>query len=171
MAEGEDEQPLNPEDKLLELHDEFERQATVFDRASARATGFLALPAVTVALAALSVLWAAGNVLAPRFGLPAPDPPPFGLLQAFGTIAAVVIATLILAGQRRKEESARRRSQLTLHIAAQTEQKVAKLIQLVEEQRRHSPHLPDREDPEAERLAQPSEPRSLLDRLERDASG
>ena len=77
-----------------------------------------------------------------------------------------MLATLILAGQRRENEAVQRRSQLTLHYVAQSERKIAKLIEPLEEQRRHDPMLPDRPDADADRMAKPSEPRRIIDRLE-----
>ena len=161
---------ISPDDKLLELRDEFESRSTPLDHASVRATSLLALPVSSILMALAAGIWTVGNTLAPRFGVRAPDPPPFEELQAFSAVAALVLATLILAGQRRENEASRRRSQLTLHFAAQSEHKIAKLIALLEEQRRHNPMLPDREDAEAQRMAKPSEPRQMIDRLERSAS-
>ena len=169
MAEDTVEPAFNPDEKLLELHAEYERQVTPLDRVFAHATAALARPSASLVIVALTIVWTGYNTLAARVGWRTFDPPPFQELQAFGTVAAVVIATLILAGQRREDEAARRRSQLTLHLAAQSEHKIAKLIALVEEQRRHNPLLPDRVDAEAERMTQPSEPRDVMDRLSEPA--
>lgn len=166
MSDDEDGRALDSDAKLLELRAEYEREATALDRLFARATYLLGSPMVSIAIAVLAAVWMFGNRMAPRFGWRPLDPPPFEALQAFGAVAALVVATMILAGQRREDEAERRRSQLTLHLAAQSEHKIAKLIALLEEQRRHNPLLPDRHDPEAERMAQPSEPRDVMDRLD-----
>ena len=163
-----DEELVGPADKLLELKNEYNQRATPLDRLSRRATQFLSLPLVSIGIAALALAWVVGNVAAPWFGLRPWDRPPFQALQAFGTVASVVIASLILSGQRREDEAEYRRSELTLHLVALCEQKVAKLVGLIEEQRRHNPLLPDRNDEQAEQMAQPSEPRELLDRLARE---
>ena len=47
-----------------------------------------------------------------------------------------------------------------------TEQKAAKIIELLEEMRRDSPTLPDRVDPEAEALKEASDPEIILTALE-----
>ncbi|HEX3861818.1 MAG TPA: hypothetical protein VHY35_09030 [Stellaceae bacterium] len=43
-----------------------------------------------------------------------------------------------------------------------SEQKVTKIIQLLEEYRRDNPHVLDRADAEATAMAQPSDPDSML---------
>jgi uncharacterized membrane protein len=153
--------------KLLKLRAEFEDSASTLDRWSARARCILSSPLTAIIMTIVAVVWCIGNSVAPALGYRAWDPAPFQAMQAFGTVAAVIIASLILAGQRRDDEAALRRSQLTLHLAAQSEHKIAKLIALLEEQRRHNPLLPDREDLQAEQMAKPSEPRAVLDRVAR----
>ena len=64
------------------------------------------------------------------------------------------------------EELADRRSQLTLQLAIMSERKLAKLISLVEEQRRDNFLLEKREDPEANELAKPVDLAASLDRIE-----
>jgi uncharacterized membrane protein len=54
---------------------------------------------------------------------------------------------------------------LLLELAVRSEQKIAKVIALIEESRRDNPLLPDRNDPGAETLSQPSDPGSVLDAI------
>ncbi len=165
MAEDQDSWEADTAEKLLELKNEFAQGATPLDRLSGRARAFLSLPLASIGIGLLALGWGVANAFGPRFGWRAWDPPPFQALQVVGTIASVVIASLILAGQRREDLAAHRRSELTLHLAALSEQKIAKLVALLEEQRRHNPMLPDREDEQAEQMARPAEPRELLERL------
>ena len=153
----------DPHEELLELRSEFERSATPLQRFAARIRCYLGAPltAIMVTLAALA--WTLVNAAMGRHAF---DPAPFAALNTFGTVGALVATVLILAGQRREDEAARRISRLTLHLAAESEQKIAKLIQLVEEQRRDSPVMPDRRDPEAEQMGSPAGPRRVLERLE-----
>ena len=72
---------------------------------------------------------------------------------------------MILATQAREEEAARHRSQLTLQLASLSEQKIAKVIALLEEQRRESPQLASRPDREAEEMSKPADPSHVLDRI------
>ena len=48
---------------------------------------------------------------------------------------------------------------------ALSEQKIAKIIDLLEEQRRENPLLPTRDDQEASAMAQASDPDRVLDRI------
>lgn len=113
----------------------------------------------------LMIDWTLGNY-AERMGrtalkeFPSPD-------LAFGaTIAALLIALLILTTQRHEQELAMKRAQLALQIAMLSERKIAKLIALVEKQRRENPLLVSRIDPKAEEMAHPADPIGALERIE-----
>ena len=81
------------------------------------------------------------------------------------SISQLIITTLILTSQRRKDELSELREQLTLELATMTEQKVAKLIALMEEQRRDSPQLADRVDTEAEQMSAPADPETVVEAI------
>jgi uncharacterized membrane protein len=59
---------------------------------------------------------------------------------------------------------------MTLEAALMTEQKTRKIIDLLEELRRDSPHVPDRDDSEASQMAAKADPRAVLDAIEESAS-
>ena len=103
-----------------------------------------------------SLVWVAGNYVARALGSTALEEFPFPDLGFLATIAALLVALLILTTQRHGEELAERRAQLTLHIAMLSERKIAKVIELLEEQRRDNPMLPSRVDHEAAEMAQAS---------------
>jgi uncharacterized membrane protein len=75
------------------------------------------------------------------------------------------MVVLILATQRREDQLAQRRELLILELAILAEQKTAKVIQLLEESRRDNPLIRNRVDPEAEAMAQPADPKSVLDAI------
>jgi uncharacterized membrane protein len=52
-----------------------------------------------------------------------------------------------------------------LELAILSEQKTAKVIQLLEESRRDNPLILNRVDQEAEAMAQPADPQSVLDTI------
>jgi uncharacterized membrane protein len=54
---------------------------------------------------------------------------------------------------------------LILELAILSEQKIAKVIQLLGESRRDNPNLRDRSDPEAETMGQAADTRSVLDAI------
>ena len=119
-----------------------------------------------VAIGLFVILWITGNHLAKRIGGAAFEEFPFPELGLLATIAAVIIALLILTTQRHADELADRRAQLTLQIALLSEKKVAKIIELLEEQRRDNPLLASRTDHVANEMAVSVDPEVALARIE-----
>jgi uncharacterized membrane protein len=77
-------------------------------------------------------------------------------------IASLLISTGVLIYQNRQERVAEERSHLMLQLDLLTEQKIVKLISLVEELRTDLPNVRNRVDPEAEEMQQPIDPQALL---------
>ena len=77
-----------------------------------------------------------------------------------------MVALLILSTQQHGEELAQRRAELTLQMVILAERKVAKVIELLEEQRAENPLLDSRRDNEAEQMARAADPREALERIE-----
>ena len=109
--------------------------------------------------------WIGLNVLVMLMGHQPPDEPPFYWLQGAIGLGALYMTTLILTTQRREDELASHREQLTLELAILGEQKAAKIIELLEELRRDHPQLRNRIDPEAIALAAPADPQAVLDAI------
>jgi uncharacterized membrane protein len=78
------------------------------------------------------------------------------------SLASLYLIVLILTSQRREYELAKTLEELTLQLALLSEQKVTKVIQLLEESRRDNPLVQDRVDEEAEAMARPADPNSVL---------
>ena len=74
---------------------------------------------------------------------------PFSGLQGVLTLIALLTATVVLIGQRRQTRLSEQRAHLDLQINLITEQKVTKLIHLIEELRQDLPMVRDRHDPHA----------------------
>jgi uncharacterized membrane protein len=168
MADSDDSSstlPSHVEDSvrsLAQLHADHHKNATRHERIVERATALLAHSWLMVALSIIVAVWVGINLSASTVGHPAVDPPPFALLSAMITVASLYLVILILAAQRRDDQLAQRREQLALELAILSEQKTAKIIQLLEEIRRDSPQLPNRFDAEATDMAQPVDPDSVL---------
>jgi uncharacterized membrane protein len=110
------------------------------------------------------ISWAIVSHLAPQllpFNLPQFD------LQEMGIdIASLLIATGVLVQQTRQDKLAEQRSHLNLQINLLTEQKIAKLIELIEELRQDLPTVRDRYDSEAQIMQQATDPQVVLDILQ-----
>jgi uncharacterized membrane protein len=110
--------------------------------------------------------WLLLNVFLPQWGLPQFDSAPFDLLQLVLGIIALPMTIAILIKQERQEKLAEQRAQLSLQLNLLTEQKIAKLIALVEELRADIPDVKDRYDPEVEEMQQAADPQVVMNVLE-----
>ncbi len=148
---------------IANLHKAHERRATPLELFIDRLTAVVSRPAFIGALALTVVTWIAGNLLLLRLVGRSFDRPPFPWLQGAGEFGALIITTLILTSQRRKDELSELREQLTLELAIMTEQKGAKMIALLEEMRRDNPLLVNRVDTEAEEMSTAADPEAVLE--------
>ncbi len=108
--------------------------------------------------------WAICSRLAPQilpFGLPLFDVQEMGI-----DVSALLITTGVLIQQTRQDKLAEQRSHLILQINLLTEQKIAKLIKLIEELREDLPDIRDRSDFEAQIMQQATDPQAVLDILQ-----
>ena len=151
---------------LADIHEQHEREIGVIQKFANHVTRALGRPSVVVAALALIIIWIVGNLIAVRMWGGGFDRFPFPDLALFATVCAFLVTLLILTTQRHEQDVARRRDQLTLHMAVLTENKIAKVISLLEEQRRDSAVLPTRNDPQADEMAEPSNPKDSLDKIE-----
>ena len=155
---------------ITQLHAEHHRRATPAERLVDQVTGFIGRPLFLLILLLTSVLWIASNRLVGAMGAAPLDPPPFVWLELVVSFAALLIAVLILVSQRRADRLANLREQMTLEAALMTEQKTRKIIDLLEELRRDSPQVRDRDDAEASQMSAKADPRAVLDAIEESAS-
>lgn len=144
------------------LHAEHHRKSTLAERIVDRATSSFGRPGFVLVLIAAAAFWMAVNALVRVSGGLPPDPPPFAWLELILTAAALVIAVMILTSQRRADRFANLREQMTLEATLLTELKTRKIIELLEELRRDSPGVPDREDVEADQMAAKADPHEVL---------
>jgi uncharacterized membrane protein len=148
---------------IARLHAAHDRRATPLQRVVDRMTAVVAHPSFVAAVTAVVAIWIGGNIVLQHFTGRRLDGQAFPWLQGAGQLAAIYITTLVLMSQRRKDGLSELREQLTLELAILTEQKVAKLIALLEEIRRDNPLIPDRTDEQAEAMAAPADPEAVLE--------
>jgi uncharacterized membrane protein len=78
-------------------------------------------------------------------------------------IASLLISTEVLIDQTHQEKLSKEQSHLMLQLNLLTEQKIAKLISLVEELRTDLPNVHNRADLEAEIMQQSIDPQAILE--------
>ncbi|MBD2413859.1 DUF1003 domain-containing protein [Nostoc calcicola FACHB-389] len=82
--------------------------------------------------------------------------------------AALVISTGVLVRQTRQENFAEQRAQLMLQLNLLSEQKIAKIIALLEELRTDLPNVVNRHDYEAQLMQEPADPIAVLEALQKN---
>jgi uncharacterized membrane protein len=148
---------------VAQLHSDHYGRATASQRAVNGITAFMARPFFIVLVGLSVVGWIGANLIAAALGLQAIDTPAFQWLQDAANVFSLFVVMLVLVAQKHEDELNARRDTLTLELAILSEHKIAKVIQLLEELRRDSPHVQDREDPQAEQMAQPADAGSVLE--------
>jgi uncharacterized membrane protein len=114
-------------------------------------------------------LWTLGDISMRLLGLKEFDPPPFFWLQGIIGLAALLTTTVVLIRQNRLAKLEEQRAHLDLKVTLLTEQKAAKMIDLLEELRRDLPNVKNRHDPEAVALRQSMNPDMVLAALDERA--
>ena len=79
-----------------------------------------------------------------------------------GNLLSMFVVMLVLVVQKHEDELNAHRDTLTLELAILSEHKTAKVMELLEELRRDSPHVQVRVDRQADQMAQPADAASVL---------
>jgi uncharacterized membrane protein len=151
---------------LIALYSREEQKVDRPQRAVELLTAFFARSFVIWGSLLFIILWMFGNTIAPVFHWVPLDPPPFTWLQDGITIAGFALALMILSTQNRQSRVEERHAQLDLQVNLLAEQKIAKIIALLEELRRDLPNVKNRYDAEAESMQEAADPLAVLNALE-----
>jgi len=130
-----------------------------------RISRFLGQPVFLGIILCFVTFWILANVALRQFGMAEFDPEPYFWLQGIVGLGALLTATVVLSRQNRLTKLEEQRAHLDLKVMLLTEQKTAKLINLLEELRRDLPNVRNRHDPEAAELQQSMNPELVLDAL------
>jgi uncharacterized membrane protein len=130
-----------------------------------RLSRFIGRPAFLLGVLVFVVGWVGTNVGTP-FGMASFDPPPFEMLDGVLTFSALVVTTIVLIAQNRQTKREQQHRHLDLQVGLLTEQKVTKLIHLVEELRRDMPMVKDRDDPQATELQETTDTAAVISAIE-----
>jgi uncharacterized membrane protein len=151
---------------VKDIHAEAERTRDRHQRAIESGTAFLGRPASLYVTVAFVSFWIGSSVVAGWLHMRPFDGWPFAGLQGIVSLAGLLTSIMVLITQNRQARLMERRMHLDLQVNLVTEQKTAKLIELVEELRRDLPDVPDRLDAEAEAMKQSAEPKQVLEALD-----
>jgi uncharacterized membrane protein len=131
-----------------------------------RVSRILGRPAYLLGILLFSALWIVFNSLSARFGVAPFDPPPFQWLELLVSCVALLTTTVVLIAQNRQTKFEQQRAHLDLQVNLLTEQKVAKVIHLLEELRRDLPMVKDRHDPQATAMQERADTAQLASALD-----
>jgi uncharacterized membrane protein len=155
---------------IAHLHTQAEGKVGRNQRVIEKVTASIGQPwALNVILGAV-MLWVVINTLGSKAGLPVVDPPPFSWLQGVVSLSALLVTTMVLTTQNRQAKRALQRGNLELQVNLVSEQKIAKLISLLEELRRDLPSVRDRVDVVADAMAEAVDPQAVITSLEDDVA-
>ena len=139
--------------------------ASASQRLVERMSRFIGRPAYLLGLLVFVIAWVATNLGTP-FGMASFDPPPFEMLDGILTFSALVTTTIVLIAQNRQARQEQQHRHLDLQLSLLTEQKVTKLIHLVEELRRDLPMVKDRDDPQATVLQEAADTAAVISAMD-----
>ena len=150
---------------IAKLRAEHRENATPLQRVVDRMVKFFGRPQFIGMISVVIVAWIGLNLLSASLGDHTIDSPPFPWLGEAISLISLYMVVLILISQEREDQFAHHREMLILELAILSEQKIAKVIQLLEESRRDNPHIRDRPDPEAEIMGQAANTQSVLNAI------
>jgi uncharacterized membrane protein len=145
-----------------QLRADHKRETSAPQQGIDRLTALVGQPRFVGALVSIIALWIIANLAAPSLGFTPLDPAPFSGLQGAASIAALLMAALILTTQRREDQLAAHRAQLILELTVVNDQKTSKIIELLEEYRRDNPVVANRVDDQAIAMSTPSDTQAVL---------
>ncbi len=151
---------------IAEYCERHEQRATPAQKTIEKISLLLGSPIYFAINALFIVCWIAWNASAPVFDLPQPDEPPFYWLQGFVSLNAFIISTTVLIRQNRMAKLAERNAHLDLQISLLSDEKTSKIIAMLEEIRRDSPHLANKRDAKADELAKPADTTRVLEAID-----
>jgi uncharacterized membrane protein len=153
-------------DSVLEVQRREWEQRAPSQRIVERVSRYIGRPLYLVVLVTFVGVWIAANTLLPHWGRASFDPFPYQLLEGILTLAALISTTIVLIAQNRQARLEQQHTHIALQINLTTEQKVAKVINLIEELRRDLPMVKNRYDRQAETFAEKTDALQVLSAIE-----
>ncbi|XHX78406.1 MAG: DUF1003 domain-containing protein [Stenomitos frigidus ULC029] len=152
-------------DAIISLHRQEAQELPAHQKSLEQISTFFGQPRFLYSLLVGFLCWIVGSLLT-QVGLLPPFLPPFQWSQEGLDMSALLISTGVLVRQARQEKFAEQRSQLMLQLNLLSEQKLAKVIALLEELRTDLPDVINRPDLEAEAMQTAADPLEVLEALQ-----
>jgi uncharacterized membrane protein len=148
---------------ILSMHSQEVKSLAGHQRMVEAIANFFGQPAFLYALVVSFIIWIMGSLFNPFLPF---DFPSFHWSDQGLDAAALLISTGVLVEQNREENFAEQRTQLMLQLNLLSEQKIAKIISILEELRADLPNVRDRYDPEAVIMQEAADPIAVLNALQ-----
>lgn len=139
-----------------------EAQISGLQLAIERISGYLGSPAFFALAAMFITAWMAANAWGKHQGWRYVDSPPFLWLQGLVSFVALLLTVAVLIRQNRMSQIAEHRAHLDLQINLLTEQKVTKILQLIDELSRDLTALRGRPDAQVSEMSKPADAHALM---------
>ncbi len=157
----------NTVDTVTALHTRAQRELGPHVRRISRLNTALGRPSFLVLVIVFVAMWVALNLIMAVASLAPPDPPPFAWLQGLISLSALLMTIVVLITQNRQSRHIEQRARLDLQINLLAEQKVTKLIELVEELRRDMPNVRNRVDRVADEMKEPVNTEAVISAIDK----
>jgi uncharacterized membrane protein len=165
-AESDRDQISQNIEAVLEFYAREEQKLSRSQRIMERVSSYIGQPVFLGIILLFVAFWMLANSELRQLGRIEFDPAPYFWLQGIVGLGALLTATVVLSKQNRLAKLEEQRAHLDLKVTLLTEQKAAKLIDLLEELRRDLPNVKNRHDPEAVALQQSMNPELVLAALD-----
>jgi uncharacterized membrane protein len=151
------------------FHDREEAAISGMQQAIERVSAFFGSPWYFAFCVLFIVVWMALNTWGARHAWRFVDPPPFSIMDGLVSANALLLTIGVLIRQNRMARLAEHRSHLDLQINLLTEQKVTKILQIVDELQHDLTSLrgrPETHTPEQmEEMTKPADANALLNAI------
>ncbi len=151
---------------VLDFYTREERKISRSQRILEHISNFMGQPLFLGLILLFVALWMVANASMRASGVEEFDPAPYFWLQGIVGLGALLTATVVLTRQNRLGKLEEQRAHLDLKLTLLTEQKAAKLIDLIEELRRDLPNVKNRHDPDAAVLKKSMNPDLVIAALD-----
>lgn len=150
---------------LAEISEKEEARVSGIQLSIERVSSFFGSPGYFVGVVLFIVTWVALNTWGVHAQWTFYDEPPFFWLQGIVSSNALLLTIAVLIRQNRMSQLAQHRAHLDLQINLLTEQKVSKILEIIDEMRREVPMFRTPVDGEVSEHTKPADVGAILDAI------